>query len=99
MRRPARPAVSASDRAGHVPLDALLAEVLSATPQAGRSALIEEVRHVDPLISSRQLNEVVEQAWQRAHGLGPIGALQADPAITEVVVNGPGAVWIDRHGG
>ena len=79
-------------------LDALLAEVLSAAPHADRSALIEEVRHVDPLISSRQLNEVVEQAWQRAHGLGPITALLADPEITEVMVNGPGPVWIDRHG-
>ncbi len=98
MSRPARRVADDPDRGGRVRLDALLAEVLSAAPHSDRSALIEEVRHVDPLISSRQLNEVVEQAWQRAHGLGPITALLADPAITEVMVNGPGPVWIDRHG-
>lgn len=98
MMRPVRPRAEASVRSTSDDLDAVLAGVLSDAPHADRSTLTEQVRNLDPLISSRQLNEVVEQAWQRAHGLGPITALLADPGITEVMVNGPGPVWIDRHG-
>lgn len=29
-------------------------------------------------------------------GLGPLAALVADPSVTDVLVNGPGEVWVDR---
>lgn len=32
-------------------------------------------------------------------GLGPLATLLADPAVTDVLVNGPGEVWVDRGGG
>jgi pilus assembly protein CpaF len=32
-------------------------------------------------------------------GAGPLATLLADPAVTDVVVNGPGAVWVDRGAG
>jgi pilus assembly protein CpaF len=31
-------------------------------------------------------------------GLGPLAPLLADPAITDVLVNGPDEVWVDRQG-
>ena len=31
-------------------------------------------------------------------GLGPLEPLLADPAVTEVMVNGPGPVWVERDG-
>jgi pilus assembly protein CpaF len=30
--------------------------------------------------------------------LGPLEPLLADPAVDEVMVNGPGAVWVERGG-
>ena len=33
-----------------------------------------------------------------ATGLGPLEPLLADPAVDEVMVNGPGAVWVERRG-
>ncbi|MEA2368516.1 MAG: pilus assembly protein CpaF [Thermoleophilaceae bacterium] len=33
-----------------------------------------------------------------ATGLGPIEPLLADPAVDEVMVNGPGEVWVERRG-
>src|SRR3954470_484768 len=30
---------------------------------------------------------------------GPLGVFLRDPAVTDVLVNGPGPVWIDRGGG
>jgi len=32
-------------------------------------------------------------------GAGPLAALLADPAVTDVLVNGPGEVWVDRGAG
>jgi pilus assembly protein CpaF len=39
--------------------------------------------------------ELVEQLV----GLGPLTALAADPAVTDLLVNGDGVVWVDRGGG
>ncbi|MFT7599352.1 MAG: pilus assembly protein CpaF [Acidimicrobiales bacterium] len=75
-----------------------LAEVLTATPQASRSLLAESVREVEPLIDGAVLHHLVERSWQRAHGLGPIADVLADPEVSEVMVNGPGPVWVDRGG-
>ena len=35
---------------------------------------------------------------ERSFGLGPLEALLADPEIDEVMVNGPGTVWVERGG-
>ena len=44
------------------------------------------------------LDAVVAGCWPAAAGLGPLEPLLADPAVTEVMVNGPGAVWVERDG-
>src|SRR5436305_13725386 len=33
-----------------------------------------------------------------ATGLGPLEPLLSDPAVDEVMVNGPGEVWVERGG-
>ena len=35
---------------------------------------------------------------RRLTGLGPLDSVLVDPAVTEVMVNGPGAVWVERDG-
>jgi pilus assembly protein CpaF len=35
---------------------------------------------------------------ERSFGLGPLEALLADPQVDEVMVNGPGTVWVERRG-
>jgi len=43
-------------------------------------------------------DELVTRVGERSFGLGPLEALLSDPAVEEVMVNGPGAVWIERAG-
>jgi pilus assembly protein CpaF len=38
---------------------------------------------------------LVSEVW----GLGPLDECLADPAVTDVLVNGDGSVWLDRGGG
>ena len=40
----------------------------------------------------------VARLQARVSGLGPLEALLDDPAITDVLVNGPGPVWVERSG-
>jgi pilus assembly protein CpaF len=49
-------------------------------------------------LDSDQHELLVERVLSSAVGLGPLEQLMHDPAVDEVMVNGPGAVWIERHG-
>jgi pilus assembly protein CpaF len=40
-----------------------------------------------------------DQVFDEIVGAGPLAALLADPQVTDVVVNGPAEVWIDRGNG
>jgi pilus assembly protein CpaF len=57
------------------------------------------VRGHRPLATPAAVAAAVAAVRQRVVGLGPLEALLADPAISEVMVNGPGApVWVERAG-
>jgi pilus assembly protein CpaF len=43
-------------------------------------------------------NALRERVVRLATGLGPLDAFLADPAVDEVMVNGPGEVWVERAG-
>ncbi len=41
----------------------------------------------------------VERISAELNGLGPLQELTRDPAVTDIFVNGPGSVWVDRGQG
>ncbi len=53
-----------------------------------------------PLLGARQRARVVGEVLAAVEGLGPLQPLLADPAVTDVLVNGPGPgkVWVERGG-
>jgi pilus assembly protein CpaF len=51
-----------------------------------------------PLLSGPERSGLADRVVARIRGLGPLEPLLADPDITEVMVNGPGRVWVERDG-
>ena len=56
------------------------------------------VRALAPLTPTHVLDDVVARVAARVHGLGPLEPLLADASVSEVMINGPGPVWIERGG-
>jgi pilus assembly protein CpaF len=51
------------------------------------------------LLGDAGLLRLAERVHRELTGLGPLAPLLADPAVTDVLVNGPDDVWVDRGGG
>jgi pilus assembly protein CpaF len=50
------------------------------------------------LLPQRDREEVAARIVRDSVGLGPLEVLLADPAVEEVMVNGPGRVYVERRG-
>jgi pilus assembly protein CpaF len=55
-------------------------------------------REEAPLLGSQDLAEVVAEVVAAVVGLGPLQPLLGDPHVTEIMVNGPAGVWVERGG-
>jgi len=58
----------------------------------------ELVAGESPLLSPADQARVVGEVLAEVCGLGPLEPILADPEVTEVMVNGPGRVWVERGG-
>jgi pilus assembly protein CpaF len=74
--------------------------VLAAGPDdpVDDSALAHLVRAEAPLLDTAEVTGVVARVRARIGGLGPLEPLLADPLVSDVLVNGPGPVWVERAG-
>jgi pilus assembly protein CpaF len=74
----------------------------SARGGALAAGLEDEVRSLvereAAVLDAGDREELCERVLRLATGLGPLEPLLADPAVDEVMVNGPGSVWIERYG-
>ncbi|MFP5321457.1 MAG: CpaF family protein [Acidimicrobiia bacterium] len=60
--------------------------------------LADLVRVRAPLLDATATAAAVRRVQARMHGLGVLDPLLADDAVTDVLVNGPGPVWVERRG-
>ena len=63
-----------------------------------RNAVIEFIRAEQAPLSATERDEIVEQIIYEVTGLGPIEPLFRDPTISDILVNGPKDVYIERRG-
>src|SRR5215212_3894451 len=63
-----------------------------------RQAVTELLRGESTPLSSAERDEVVEQIVYEVTGLGPIEPLFRDRAVTDILVNGPKNIYIERGG-
>ena len=74
-------------------------DLLAASPGGDQTAIIEAlVARREPLLGVGARDAAVAAVMARITGLGPLQPLLADPMVSEVMVNGPGPVFIERSG-
>jgi pilus assembly protein CpaF len=63
-----------------------------------RAAVLEFLRIEQAPLSAIERDEVVEQVVWEVTGLGPIEPLTRDPSVSDILVNGPKSVYVERGG-
>jgi pilus assembly protein CpaF len=76
----------------------LLAEAAGEGPGDGEARIRALVEREASLLDARARDALVARVAERSFGLGPLEPLLRDPAVEEVMVNGPGSVWVERGG-
>jgi pilus assembly protein CpaF len=63
-----------------------------------RMAVAAALRDEGVVLPAATFAATVRAVTEELTGLGPLAHLLADPAVTDVLVNGPGEIWVDRQG-
>src|SRR3954471_22986036 len=84
-------------------LDALAASlrdrlVHEAAGGDARSRIRALVDREAAMLDGAARDELARLVGERSVGLGPLEPLLADPAVDEIMVSGPGRVWVERRG-
>jgi pilus assembly protein CpaF len=67
-------------------------------PVALRAAVAAVLREEGMALPAQRFAATVQAIADELTGLGPLAQLVADAAVTDVCVNGPDEVWVERHG-
>jgi pilus assembly protein CpaF len=59
---------------------------------------VERVLHEDLPLNDGERKRLADDLMEETLGIGPLAPLMADPAITDILVNGPDMVYIERFG-
>lgn len=66
--------------------------------ELGDERIATEAQRILTIESPLAPEDTVSRVVDNVNGLGPLAPLAADPRVTDILVNGPGAVWVDRGG-
>lgn len=93
--RPDEPSIRRRVRAAFV---AETASERASEPGAVGERLAELIHEVAPLLPRRRHETLLAELLCDVTGFGPIDPLLRDPGVSEVMVNGPGRVYVERSG-
>ncbi|MFF1832227.1 TadA family conjugal transfer-associated ATPase [Paenarthrobacter sp. NPDC058040] len=98
------PALGGSRRRQQRRLDSVLLETVRESVLAGNgpvtpSTVAAAVQASGKLLGAAGALEAAESINAELNGLGPLQQLAQDPGITDIFVNGPEDVWLDRGNG
>ena len=62
------------------------------------SAAIQLLNDRHPLLADEMVSELVARVTSRMSGLDVLDSFLADGSVDEIMVNGAGDVWVERHG-
>jgi pilus assembly protein CpaF len=91
----------AREPADIAPLEARVhRRLLATTPDEpfDDAALADLVRAEAPLLANAEVAAAVARVRARIGGMGPVEPFLADPEVSDILVNGPGPVWVERRG-
>ncbi len=76
--------------------------ILEEGDESVREYVREFVRHVlaeeDLPLNDHERRTLADDLQQETFGIGPLAELMADPAVTDILVNGPESVYVERFG-
>src|SRR6185312_15324372 len=76
-----------------------LAELTDAQRRVRLERIVGQmVSREGPVMTTSQRSGLIRRVIDEAIGLGVLEPLLADPSVTEIMVNGPGDVWVERDG-
>ena len=82
-----------------VDLDEVRARLSALGQQPRASEVAEALAWLGHVVSDATVLATVDALRRDSRGAGPLEALLHEPGVTDVLVNGPDAVYVDRGGG
>jgi pilus assembly protein CpaF len=79
-------------------IDRVIGDIASGTVPLRRSEVTAEAERLLSVASPRRAGTLATAIADRVLGMGPLEPLLADPAVTDILVNGPEEIWVDRGG-
>lgn len=73
--------------------------LVSAGEDVSATSVVQALRAEGLVLDDAAVTAMVHRLRQELLGLGPLETLLTDPAVTDVLVNGARAVWVDRGRG
>jgi pilus assembly protein CpaF len=63
-----------------------------------RDAAEELCRNSSDLLNQRERERLINEVLDETFGLGPLEALMRDPTVSDIMINGPKVVYVERKG-
>ena len=98
MHRSVQPELTVERVRRRVSADPALHPTCTPSRDQVRSAVAKAVRDEGILLPHDELARLASELTDDLTGLGPLEGLLRDPAVTDVLVNGPDEVWVERNG-